>query len=105
MRLKKMGVDEVFIGGLTTEYCVRESALDALHAGFKVSLLEDGIRAIDDKPGDGAKAVADMRKAGAKLTTSSSVDKLLARARRSHHLDKNRREPGRSRRARTLNLR
>jgi len=77
-RLKKLGVDEVIIGGLTTDYCVRESALDALKAGFAVEVLEDCTRAVDVKPGDGARALADIRKAGAKLTTSTGVIRQLA---------------------------
>ena len=76
--LKKAGVDEVVLGGLTTDYCVRESAMDALRAGFKVQVLEDCIRAVNANPGDGPKAIADVRKAGAKMTTSSVVLSQLA---------------------------
>ena len=77
-RLKRTGVDEVVLGGLTTDYCVRESALDALRAGFKVEVLEDCTRAVNAKPGDGAKAIGDIRKAGAKMTTSSAAIRKLA---------------------------
>lgn len=78
LRLRRMGVDEVFLGGLTTDYCVRESVIDARRAGFQVDVLEDCVRAVDAKPGDGAKALADMRKAGAKLTTSFVVVERMA---------------------------
>ena len=78
LRLKRTGVDEVVLGGLATDYCVRESALDARRAGFEVSVLEDCVRAVDAKPGDGAKALAEMRKAGARFTTSSAVVKGMA---------------------------
>ena len=77
-RLKKLGIDEVFVGGLTTDYCVRESTLDALQAGFTVDVLEDCIRAVDVNQGDGERSISDMRKAGAKLTTSLELAKLLA---------------------------
>lgn len=77
-RLRKEKVDKVFIGGLTTDYCVRESTLDARRAGFKVDVLEDCVRAVDVNPGDGARAFADMEKAGAKLTNSSAAVKRLA---------------------------
>jgi nicotinamidase/pyrazinamidase len=77
-RLKKLDIDEIFLGGLTTDYCVRESVLDARRAGFAVNVLEDCIRAVDARPGDGAKAIADMRKAGARFTPSSAVARLLA---------------------------
>jgi nicotinamidase/pyrazinamidase len=77
-RLKSLGVDEIFLGGLTTDYCVRESALDARKAGFLVTVIEDCTRAVDARPGDGDRAFADMRRAGAKLATSSEVVKRLA---------------------------
>ena len=77
-RLGMAGADEVFLGGLTTDYCVRQSTLDALGAGFEVSVLEDCIRAVDLKPGDGNRSIADMRKAGARFTTSVEVVRKLA---------------------------
>ena len=79
-RLKKLGVEEVLLGGLTTDYCVRESALDAMKAGFAVEVMEDCTRAVNVRPGDGAKALADITKSGAKLVTSSAVIKELASA-------------------------
>jgi nicotinamidase/pyrazinamidase len=78
VRLRKLGVDETFLGGLTTDYCVRESTLDALKAGFAANVLEDWIQAVNARPGDGDRAIADMRKAGAKFTTSSALVKRLA---------------------------
>jgi len=77
-RLKSLGVDEIFLGGLTTDYCVRESTLDARKAGFSVTVLEDCTRAVDARPGDGDRALADMRRAGAKLVTSFEVLKRMA---------------------------
>ncbi len=77
-RLKEMGIDEVFICGLTTDYCVRETTIDALHSGFKASVMEDCVKAVDAKAGDGARALADMKKAGAKLTTSSAVNRMAS---------------------------
>ena len=76
--LKSLGVEEIFLGGLTTDYCVRETTLDARTAGFSVTVIEDCTRAVDARPGDGGRALADMRRAGAKLTTLSEVVKRLA---------------------------
>jgi nicotinamidase/pyrazinamidase len=85
-RLRKLGIEEIILCGLTTDYCVKESALDALRAGFKVSVIRDCIRAVDVKPGDGAMALSAMKKAGAKITVSSSVVKQLASTQQwSHH--------------------
>jgi len=64
-RLRDAGVDRVLIGGLAADYCVRFSVKDALEAGFEVIVLEDAIRAVDVHPGDGARAVAEMKAGGA----------------------------------------
>lgn len=63
--LKKQGVTRVFVGGLTTDYCVKNTVLDARKLGFKVVLLIDAVRGINVKPGDVAKAVDEMVKSGA----------------------------------------
>ena len=77
-QLKKLGVDELLIGGLATDYCVKETTLDALRAGLSVEVLRDCVRPVDVRPGDGAKALAEMQKAGARLTTSSKAANRLA---------------------------
>ena len=77
-RLRGLGVDDIFLGGLATDYCVRESTLDARRAGFSVTVIKDCTRAVDVRPRDGEKALAEMRRAGAKLSTSSGVVRLLA---------------------------
>ena len=77
--LKETGVEELFIGGLTTDYCVKETVKDARTAGFGVTVLEDCVRAVDVKDGDGEMALREMEKAGARLTMSTSVADQLAR--------------------------
>jgi len=71
-------VGEIFLGGLTTDYCVRLSTLDAIQAGFMVNVIEDCIRAVDVRQGDGARAIADMRQAGARFVASGEVIKMMA---------------------------
>jgi nicotinamidase/pyrazinamidase len=66
-RLRRQGVRRVVIGGLTTDYCVVNSVLDARAAGFEVVVLADAIRAVNVQSGDGARALDAMRKAGARL--------------------------------------
>ena len=63
--LRDLGVTRVHVGGLATDYCVRATTLDALAARFDVFLLEDAIRAVEVQPGDGARAIEEMRAAGA----------------------------------------
>ncbi|MFQ5488549.1 MAG: isochorismatase family protein [Gammaproteobacteria bacterium] len=64
-QLQQLGVRRLFIGGLATDYCVQATVLDALQLGYAVCLLEDAIRAVDVKPGDGEQALATMAAAGA----------------------------------------
>ncbi len=66
-QLQRKGVRRVVIGGLTTDYCVVNTVLDARAAGFEVVVLAHAIRAVDLRPGDGARALEAMRKAGARL--------------------------------------
>ena len=67
--LGERGVQRLLVGGLATDYCVRSTVLDALHEGFRVVVLEDAIRAVNVEPGDGDRALAEMRAAGATFAT------------------------------------
>jgi len=58
-------IQRLFVGGLATDYCVKATALDALRAGLTVVVLQDAVRAVDVKPGDGARALAELAAAGA----------------------------------------
>ncbi len=70
--LRDAGVTTVHVGGLATDYCVRATVLDALHAGLKTYLLSDASRPVDVTPGDGERAVAEMVAAGATPETLSN---------------------------------
>jgi nicotinamidase/pyrazinamidase len=72
--LRRLNVGRIFVGGLATDYCVKYTALDALQAGFAVVLLLDAIRGVDLQPGDSARALAEVRAAGA--MSLSAVDEL-----------------------------
>lgn len=67
--LKSLGVKRVFVGGIATDYCVKNTVLDALKLGFETVLLEDAIQGIDAKPGDGERAIKEMLEKGAKKIT------------------------------------
>jgi nicotinamidase/pyrazinamidase len=62
--LKDAGIIDVVVVGLATDYCVKETALDATRLGFSTTLLADAIRAVNLSPGDGARAIADMVSSG-----------------------------------------
>ncbi|MEK6278660.1 MAG: nicotinamidase [Actinomycetota bacterium] len=72
-QLRERGVEEVAVCGLATDYCVRASAIDACREGFDVTLVSDAVRAVEVDPGDGERAVEEMRAAGAKVATSEQI--------------------------------
>jgi nicotinamidase/pyrazinamidase len=73
--LREVGVDEVFVMGLATDYCVNYTALDAVERfGLKTTLIEDGSRGINLSPGDVDAAVEGMRKAGVRVIRSNEID-------------------------------
>jgi nicotinamidase/pyrazinamidase len=63
--VKDLGVKELFFCGLATDYCVKDSVLDALHKGFDVKVMIDAIKAVDLHPDDSEKALDLMKEAGA----------------------------------------
>ncbi len=65
--LRLRGVMHVAICGLATDYCVKATALDAIRLGYRTTVLTDGIAAVDLLPGDGERAIGQMREAGAQL--------------------------------------
>ena len=71
------GIDEVFLCGLATDYCVRATALDAVRRGVHVRVLGDAIKGVNVKAGDSAVAVQEMRDAGVPFVESRGIAKLL----------------------------
>jgi nicotinamidase/pyrazinamidase len=71
--LRDRGVDRLVVAGLATDYCVRQTVLDALDAGFAVVVVEDAIRGVDVEPGDSIRAIAEMRAAGAVFASSDEL--------------------------------
>jgi len=71
--LKDSGVNRVFVGGLTTDYCVKNTVLDALKAGFEVVLLEDASRGINLRPRDSEEAIKQMTRKGARRAAISDL--------------------------------
>jgi nicotinamidase/pyrazinamidase len=72
-RLRDAGVDHLYVGGLATDYCVRASVLSALAEGLRVTVLQDAIAAVEVRPGDGERAIAEMRAAGAAFAPTPST--------------------------------
>ena len=71
-QLHQQDVEEVVVGGLATDYCVKNTVLDARKNGFRVKALKNAMRAVDLQPGDGAQAIEEMRAAGAEIIGNTS---------------------------------
>jgi NAD+ synthetase len=65
--LRERGVERVLVTGIATDYCVRATALDAIAAGFDTTVLTDAVAAVDVQPGDGRRALEEVRRAGGQL--------------------------------------
>lgn len=62
--LRDQRIERVVIVGLATDYCVKESALDAVSNGYATLVLRDGVRPVNLSPGDGERALAEVLRAG-----------------------------------------
>jgi nicotinamidase/pyrazinamidase len=71
--LRELGVDAVVVLGLATDYCVKATALDALDLGFATTVVADGCRAVELNPGDGERALDEIRRAGGVVATADEV--------------------------------
>jgi nicotinamidase/pyrazinamidase len=71
--LKQQQVDDMYVLGLATDYCVKFTALDGASLGFRVHLIEDGCRGVNLQPDDVSKAIEAMRAAGIEIVRSSDV--------------------------------
>ena len=65
--LRERGTERVVVVGLATDYCVKETALDALRGGFATTVLEGAVRAVDLEAGDGARALEELRRSGVQV--------------------------------------
>lgn len=63
--LRDMGVEQLVVVGLATDYCIKSTVIDALKLGFEVQVVDEGIRGVNVNPDDSDKAVEEMKKHGA----------------------------------------
>jgi nicotinamidase/pyrazinamidase len=66
--LRTRGIGRLVIIGLATDYCVKETVLDARRLGFDVEVIEAAVRAVNLRPGDGQDALEAIVAAGAKVS-------------------------------------
>ena len=71
--LEKRGIKDIYLMGLALDYCVKYSTLDARHLELSTYVIVDGCRGIDLEPGDIARALDEMKRAGAILLKSNEL--------------------------------
>ncbi len=65
--LRSHGIERVVVIGLATDYCIKETALDAVRKGFAVTVLRDAVRGVNLQPGDDERALRELERAGVSL--------------------------------------
>ena len=71
--LRNNHINEIYVSGLTVEYCVKQTVLDSLKQGFKTFLILDAAKGIGKYPNDISSALDEMKKAGAYIIKSDIV--------------------------------
>ena len=69
--LWREGVDQIYVMGLATDYCVKFTALDAVNLHFETYLIADGCRGVNLQPGDVDRAIIEMHQAGVTIVRST----------------------------------
>lgn len=68
--LEQRNIERVFIVGLATDYCVKNTAIDAVRHGFQAVVLRDAVRGVDVPAGSADRAIEEMKEAGVQISTS-----------------------------------
>jgi len=71
--LREHGVDEVFVVGLATDYCVKFTAIDAAELKFTTHVIADATRAVNLQPGDFARALKEMQQKGINIIDAEEL--------------------------------
>lgn len=71
--LREKKVEELYVTGIATEYCVKATVLDALAHGFKTRVVTDAVKGVAAQPDDPSRALEEMARAGAVPVSSSEL--------------------------------
>ena len=76
--LRRSGVEELYIVGLATDYCVKNTVTDGIAAGFRLKVVSDCVKGVNLKRTDSATAFRSMEGKGAGRTTSQLLLRHLS---------------------------
>lgn len=65
--LRRHGVETVEVVGIATDYCVKETAIDASKRGFNTVAYRSCMKGVDLQPGDSEKAIEEMISTGVEV--------------------------------------
>jgi len=65
--LRARQIERIVIVGLATDYCVKETGLDAVRLGFNAVVVTDAVRGVEVVPGDSERALRALQDAGVSL--------------------------------------
>jgi nicotinamidase/pyrazinamidase len=71
--LQDKHIQDIYIMGLATDYCVKFSCLDAVLLVFKVHIIEDGCRGVELNSGDIQSALNEMKSVGVRVVSSKEL--------------------------------
>ena len=75
--LRDQQIERLFVVGLATNYCVKETSLAAIKEGFTVVVLSDACRGLDIPKGALNKALDEMSKAGVLIVESKQLPRSV----------------------------
>jgi nicotinamidase/pyrazinamidase len=71
--LKNKGINEIYVCGLATDYCVKFTVMDGLSEGYKTYLVADATKAVNLSPNDYEIAIEEMAQSGAIIVHSEDL--------------------------------
>lgn len=71
--LLQNNIEDIYILGLATDYCVRFTCLDASRMGFKTYLIEDACRGVELNSGDIERALDEMHDEGVVILKAKDI--------------------------------
>ena len=76
-KLHDLHVNQIYVAGLATDYCVKNTVLDGVAQGFVTSVITDCVKGVNLKRTDSSTALRTMHARGAGRTTSGRLVKSL----------------------------
>jgi nicotinamidase/pyrazinamidase len=76
-KLHDLRVNQIYVAGLATDYCVKNTVLDGVAQGFVTFVITDCVKGVNLKRTDSSAALRTMRSRGARQTTSGRLVKNL----------------------------